>query len=295
SWERTHQQLFDKFDDRLFRFSGRETVLFSYQRNGVLRDSLKNILDRASMLDLNKISERASDFPFVGDFFGSPQFQSLIKSPNLKSLVDSLDEKSVLVILKVGSEKEPGRLQKGAILEVADKELAKEKMLDLSMEYGFRFYDDSSEKQGDTDEANFLFSALQGKYIFISESQDALSRLQHPFEEKFRDFSFLAFNEKDKKKLTSFFYCRTDVLSRIAQQRINELLFLDDDDEVVQLQELSNLLFFMKITGILDTYVLNILRVLESVKELIYLEEMNKDFTLLRDFVIIMETGSSTD
>jgi hypothetical protein len=95
--------------------------------------------------------------------------------------------------------------------------------------------------------------------------------------------------------LMNIFYCKPYLPVEQARKYIDDLISLDEEENsgADNLQELSNLLFLLKITGVLDLYLFRAFDALQSIDEMLLYSTLNKDFTFTYDFVIIGKNEAS--
>jgi hypothetical protein len=142
---------------------------------------------------------------------------------------------------------------------------------------------------------NFQISYDKG-YLMAVQDPGELEKVRLIFSraEKVKRIPLLSEMRKDGI-LMNIFYCRPYLPVAQARKYIDGLISLDEEENSGSddLQELSNLLFLLKITGVLDLYLFRAFDALQSLDEMLFYAAFNKDFTFTYDFVIIGKNEAS--
>ena len=72
-------------------------------------------------------------------------------------------------------------------------------------------------------------------------------------------------------------------------------MLVDENEEDEDLVRISNLLFLLKITGSLDSYIIDGITAFQEIEEIFIYRHINNDFTLNKKFVIMFKKDSVTN
>ena len=141
----------------------------------------------------------------------------------------------------------------------------------------------------------YVLSCIQENNLFLSNNLNTLKSSLINSENKNNISKRVNVEENEKGRLVSFFYLKPDILGEKIKNAINELMLVDENEEDEDLVRISNLLFLLKITGSLDSYIIDGITAFQEIEEIFIYRHINNDFTLNKKFVIMFKKDSVTN